>query len=389
MSSAFSSLPLSTPGIHAESTASAADHAGALLTIDLGAIVENWQTLKAMAAPGTNCAAVLKADAYGLGAIPVAQALVKAGCRTFFVAHVDEGIALRRALPSDASLFVLHGAPPGAEEACAAHHLIPVLNSLPQVRAWVALCGRWAQKLPAGLQVDSGMARAGLDAEELAVLAQTPELLAALDLRLVMSHLACADDPASPMNTSQLAAFSAIRARFPSVPASFANSSGIFLGPQWHFDLLRPGVALYGGNPTPGLPNPMKPVVRLRGKVMQIRSVPAGASVGYGAAYVADSPRRIATVSVGYADGFFRSLGNGRAVARWSDYQLPIVGRVSMDMITVDVSAIPADLVYPGALLDLIGHDRTVDDLATEAGTISYEILTSLGNRYHRTYING
>lgn len=388
MSSAFSSLPLSTPGLVADIAAGAADHAGALLTVDLAALADNWRTLKDMAAPGADCAAVLKANAYGLGAVPVAQALAAAGCRNFFVAHVDEGIALRRHLPAGANLFVLHGAPPGAEEACAANGLTPILNSLPQLRAWVALCGRWSRRLPAGLQVDSGMSRAGMDAEELAVLANTPDLLEAFDLRLIMSHLACADEPESPMNASQLAAFSAIRQRFPQVPASFANSSGVFLGQDWHFDLLRPGAALYGINPTPGKPNPMKSVVSLRGKLMQIRSVRAGTPVGYGCAHVAAADSRIATVSVGYADGFFRCLG-GVATALWGDYELPIVGRVSMDMITIDVSSVPADLLYAGALVELIGPRRTVDDLASEAKTIGYEILTSLGNRYHRTYING
>lgn len=385
MSSAFT---LSTPGQQADIAVGAADHAGALLTIDLGAVADNWLTLKGMAADGADCAAVLKANAYGLGAVPVAQALAAAGCRNFFVAHVDEGIALRRHLPAAANLFVLHGAPPGAEEACAANGLIPILNSLPQLRAWVALCGRWSRRLPAGVQVDSGMARAGMDAAELAELDAVPELLAAFDLRLIMSHLACADEPESPMNREQLQAFNVLRARFPQVPASFANSSGVFLGKEWHFDLLRPGVALYGGNPTPGKPNPMKPVVRLRAKIMQMRAVPAGASVGYGRGHITAAPSRIATAGVGYADGFFRCLG-GKAQAYWADTPLPIVGRVSMDMITVDVTTVPEDLLYPGALIDLIGTHRTVDDLATEAGTISYEILTSLGNRYHRTYING
>lgn len=392
----MSSLPPTAPqstiaatsGSSPAAPVGSAESAGAFLTIDLDAIADNWRLLKSKIGTDGDCAGVVKANAYGLGSGPVGKALFDAGCRTFFVAHVDEGVLLRKSVPASASIFILHGAAPGAEEICASHALIPILNSLPQVRAWVALCGRWARRLPAGIQVDSGMARAGLDEADLETLLSTDGLLEAFEPRLIMSHLACADEPESLRNREQLKRFSAMRAKLPGIPASFANSSGVFLGSDWHFDLLRPGAALYGINPTPGKPNPMKPVVRLRGKLMQSRTVPANTPVGYGGTYVTTGTTRLATVSVGYADGFFRSLGNV-ANAVCGDYALPIVGRVSMDMIIIDVTSMPEDLLYPGALFELIGPQRTVDTLADEAGTIGYEILTNIGNRYHRTYLSG
>lgn len=361
--------------------------AGAVLTVDLDAVVANWRTLKAQAAAATDCAAVLKADGYGLGAPAVARALVRAGCRVFFVAHLDEALALKPHLPPAARLFVLHGCPPGAEADAAAADVVPVLNSLPQIAAWAALAAARGQRLPAALQVDSGMSRGGLAPAEVAALEADPALLSGIAVRLVMSHLACADEPASPMNGEQLAAFRSLRARLPvTAPASFANSSGVFLGPDWHFDLLRPGAALYGVNPTPERVNPMRPVVRLQGKVMQVRDVAEGAAVGYGRTHVTTGPTRVATVSIGYADGFLRCLG-GRAVAFAGQTPLPLIGRVSMDMVTLDATALPAEALAPGALVDFIDHRRTVDVLAEEAGTIGYEILTSLGPRYHRAYV--
>jgi len=346
------------------------------LHIDCAAIAANWRLLRDRAAPGA-CGAAIKADAYGLGAGPVGRALRDAGCRHFFVAHLEEGLALRAALGPGPMIAVLNGFPPGADGAAA---LTPVLNGLPDLRAWA---GRAADAI---LHVDTGMARLGLDAAEVAALAADPAPLAGLGLRYVMTHLACADTPAHPMNAAQLARFRAIRAALPAAPASLANSSGLFLGAAFASDLARPGCALYGLNPTPGLPNPMRPVVRLTAPILQLREIPAGASVGYGATWVAARPSRIATVAAGYADGYLRSL-SGRSFGSLAGRPVPLVGRVSMDLITFDVTDAPPPA--PGAAIELIGPDNTPDDIAARAGTIGYEILTSLGTRYARVHSNG
>lgn len=359
--------------------------AGAWLSIDLDAICDNWRLLKSLVASG-NCAAVVKADAYGLGARPVADALYRAGCRHFFVAHLDEGIALRPGLAPDAVVYVMHGVPPGAEPECAAHGLVPVLNSCQQIAAWRELAGHRGETLAAVVQVDSGMARLGLSAGELQQVSQNALAFQGIKVSHVMSHLACADDPWHPANRSQLARFAAARRVLPTAPATLANSSGIFLGADYHFDLARPGAALYGVAPVPGQPNPMKAVVRLQAKVIQTRTVLAGEGVGYSFNWIAPVDSRIATVSVGYADGYLRSL-SGRGSAWLGAQELPLVGRVSMDTVTVDVSALPGHAVQPGTLLDLIAPQHNVDAVAERAGTIGYEILTGLGKRYHRRYL--
>lgn len=358
-------------------------HAGAVLEIDLAAIRANWRTL-ADRTRGA-CAAVVKADAYGLGAAVVAPALHAEGARRFFVAHLDEALALQRALPIGTEILVLNGLPPGAEGDCATSGVVPVLNSLAQIDAWAALARVKGAALPAALQVDTGMSRMGLPDDELARLADAPERLAGVGVRLVMSHLACAERQDHAMNRAQLARFAAARRMLPAAPASFANSSGIFLGPDFHFDLARPGAALYGLAPVAGAENPMRPVVRLRGLIIQTRTIPAGAQVGYGASWTAPRPSRIATVSVGYADGYLRSLSH-RATAHVGDRAVPLVGIVSMDSVTLDVTDAPE--AVPGGFVDLIGPHTSVDAVGTAAGTIGYEVLTSLGNRYARRYAN-
>jgi alanine racemase len=326
-------------------------------------------------------AGVVKANAYGLGAVPVARALSAAGCRHFFVAHLSEGMALRAALGAGPMIAVLDGFTPGADENAG---LVPVLNSLGDVLAHAAAgrgAGRARQAL---LHLDTGMARLGLDAGEQARLAADHSLLAGLDLLYVMSHLACGDEPDHPLNAEQAARFARTCAVLPKRPRSFANSSGLFLGANYASDLARPGCALYGINPTPGAPNPMLPVIRLEAPILQIRDIPSGASVGYGASFVAARPSRIATIAVGYADGYLRSL-SGQGVAAYRDMILPMVGRVSMDLITLDVTDAPG--IVPGDVLQLIGGAApSPDDLAARAGTIGYEILTSLGDRYRRAY---
>ncbi len=356
------------------------DSAGAILTIDLAALVANYRRLQA-ALGAAECAAVVKADAYGLGLAPMARALARAGCRSFFVAHQIEGQALR-ALLTDADIYVLLGPMPGTEPGFAADRLIPVLSTPAQVEGWSAR----AANHPAALHLDTGLNRLGLGPAQLDDLLAAPDRLAALDLRLILSHLAAAEEPENPTNRKQLERFNAMKAKLPAAPASFANSSGIFLGPDYHFDMGRGGVALYGVNPTPGHPNQMLEVVRLQGKILALREIDRGEGVGYGAAYRAAGPRRIATVPVGYADGYFRSLGN-KAFAAVDGQRIPVVGRVSMDLITLDVTELPAGVAEVGRLVDLIGGAVPLDAVAAAAGTIEYEILTALDSRYHRRYL--
>ena len=367
-----------------------AARAGAFLTIDLDAVQANYRRLE-QELGGVPCAAAIKADAYGLGMGRVAPALAAVGARCFFVALPDEGLALRQDLAEsapEAEIFVLSGPMRGAEADYLAHALIPVLNSLDDLDHWRAVAAREGRPSPAALHVDTGMSRLGLPRDELDVLAADHDRLAGLDLRHVMSHLACADETAHPMNAGQLAEFRAALKRLPRAPASFANSSGIFLGADYHFDLGRPGAAIYGVNPTPGRPSPMSQVVRLQGKILQVREIDAPRTVGYGATHRASGPTRLATVAAGYADGYLRALSN-RGVGRIGGVEVPVVGRVSMDLITFDVSAVPAEAARPGATIDLLGPDLGVDELGRRAGTIGYEILTALGGRYHRAYLGG
>ncbi|MDX8513917.1 alanine racemase [Mesorhizobium captivum] len=355
--------------------------AGAILTIDLGAIRENYRRLKARLA-GVRCAGVLKADGYGLGAAQVASALMKEGCDIFFVALLGEGIALRKALGAGHDIFVLDGLPPGSESEALSAGLHPVINSAAQLKAWREAARATGQRLPAAIQVDSGMSRLGMPPAEVQALAK--DAFDGIDIRFVMSHLACADEPRNPANEAQRLAFERLRGMLPRAPASLANSSGIFLGAPYHYDLARPGAALYGINPTPGEPNPMLPVVQLQAKVAQTREVEKGAGIGYGHTYHARGPLRLATISFGYADGWHRRA----ASAAWFEgVRLPFVGRISMDSIILDISALPAGGLGEGDLVELIGPSQSLDDVAGHAGTIGYEVLTSLGARFHRRYV--
>lgn len=361
--------------------------AGGVLTIDLGAVADNWRALAARTHPA-ECAAVVKADAYGLGVAAVAPVLAAAGCSSFFVAHLDEAIALRDLLGAAPSVFVLNGIPPGTAAEFDAHRLLPVLNSAGQVGEWRALAASRERPLAAAIQVDTGMSRFGLSPDEVHALAARPDGFAGIATRLVMSHLGCADEPAHPANESQRAAFAALRPFLPSAPASLAASFGIFLGRAFHLDMVRPGVALFGLPPTSSRPNPMRPVVRLQGRIVQTRRIPAGAFVGYGARFVARRASRIATVAVGYADGFLRAGGgHGVAFLPMGGPPLPIVGRISMDCLGVDVTDAPDEVLEDGMALDLIGPHRPLEDAAAAAGTIGYEMLTALGHRYHRHYL--
>jgi len=352
----------------------------ATLTIDLGALVANWRRLAALH-PGAT-AAVVKADAYGLGAARVAPTLAAAGCRHFFVAHLDEALAIRPLVPA-AAIAVLNGLAAGRAADYVAQDITPVIGSLAELAAWQEEAAARRENLPTILHADTGMARLGFSPDELAVLRAEPARLAGLRLDYLMTHLACAEDPADPFNAEQARTFRAVTAQFPGVPTSFANSSGLFLGPDFHADLARPGAALYGINPTPATPNPMAPVVTLTAPILQIREVQPGTSVGYNRYWIARRPSRIATLAVGYADGYLRALSS-KTAARFDGIPVPLVGRVSMDLTTFDVTDTHAQ---PGDALTLLGPQHGADALAIDAGTNGYEILTSLGRRYQRRYI--
>ncbi|MDQ2820564.1 MAG: alanine racemase [Pseudomonadota bacterium] len=362
-----------------------AARAGAVLTVDLAAIRANYRLLCDTAAPA-RCAAVLKADAYGLGAAVIGAALYAEGCRDFFVAHLDEGMALRPHLPGGAAIYVLHGPAPGSVEEFVRHALVPVLNSIDQMAVWSRAGHVLGAALPAIVQVDSGMARMGLADDEVDAWVRAPGLASGVRLSMLMSHLGCADQPGHPANARQLARFGALQRRLPPCPASLANSSGIFLGPGYHFDLVRSGAALYGLAPLAGMANPLRQAVHLAARILQVRDIPAGEHVGYAAGYTASTARTIATVAIGYADGWMRSAGQ-RCFALVDGVRVAQVGNVSMDSITLDCSGLLAGQIVPGQLVDLVWEGQTVDDVAAQAGTIGYEILTGLGPRISRRYV--
>lgn len=366
------------------SSSPANDYAPTVLTVDLDAVVENWRIVKAQTGHG-RAAAVVKADGYGLGLGPVARALAAAGCDTFFVAHLDEGIALRHILGQAGRVTVMNGLLPGTEAVYSEYSLWPSLNDPGQIDDWARFCRVQETALPAVLHCDTGMSRTGLDRGEAARLIADPTALAGIDLRFIMSHMACADDPSHALNREQQQRFADLVAHLPTARegAMLAASSATFLGPDWHFDWVRPGVALYGVRPNEVMTNPLQPVVSLDARVLQVRQIDAPESVGYGASHVARGPMRVATIAVGYADGFLRSLSN-TASAWLGEVELPVVGRISMDLTTVDVTHVPQ--VQAGTVLSLIGPMQDVDAVAGQAGTIGYEILTSLGNRYRRIY---
>ncbi len=361
--------------------------AGGILCMDLLALVENWRAI-ARANPAAETAAVVKADAYGLGMGPVAKALAKAGCRTFFVALPGEGAALKSLLPT-ARVFVLSGLPRGEAGFFQHHELMPVLNSAEEVEEWADFCRQNELRLPAAVHVDTGMNRLGLRPEEARRLAGRADLLRRFRLELLMSHLACADEPGHEMNMRQRGMFEEIRALFPDAPASLANSAASLAWPEWEYDLLRPGIALYGGNPFADRPNPMRAVVTLYGTILQVREVKRGETVGYGATWRAPRDSRIAILGLGYADGLFRSISGsagGPAHVYIAGQFAPYVGRISMDLTAVDVSHIPPESLARGQRAEVMGPHVSVDELARWAGTIAYEILTSLGSRFTRLY---
>jgi alanine racemase len=382
------------PDLSADS-ASAADldsshtkpDAGSILTINLSAIVANWELLGRHAMP-SECAAVIKANGYGCGIEPVAGALAKAGCRTFFVADISEARRVRTVVPN-AALYVLNGLLPGTAATFADIGAQPVIGSLVELAEWDAFCSANQWHGGAALHVDTGMNRLGISVEEAAALA--PRIRTENHgITLLMSHLACAEQPAHPLNQRQIDLFREVRLLYRGIAGSLANSSGIFLGNSAHCDMVRPGAAVFGVNPTPGHSNPMHPVIELRARVVQVRSVPKGETIGYNATWTTKHTARIAVVAVGYADGYPRAASASDTTpgsdAIVGGTRCPLAGRVSMDLLAVDVTALPENAVRRGDLITLIGDTIGVDELATAAGTIGYEVLVSLGRRYHRLY---
>jgi alanine racemase len=389
-----------------ETTGPAALETGGLLTIDLAAIVKNWRALAKRVVPA-DCSAVIKADAYGCGIEQVAAALAKAGCTTFFVAHLAEARKVRAMAPG-AAIYVLNSFPPGGVAAFAEIDARPVIGSLAEFVEWDAYRTATSWKGHAALHFDTGINRLGFKPQE-AALFTTRVKMPGHGISLVMSHLACADTPDHPLNARQVEAFRDLRYMFRGTPTSLANSSGIFLGPAAHCDMVRPGAALFGANPTPAHANLMEPVVTLRTRIAQVRDVARGETVGYGAAWTAARASRIAIVSVGYGDGYPRAAGEARgsitaarnqatnpmtraagrsgAAAVIAGRRCPMAGRVSMDLMAFDVTAVPEAQVRRGDGATLIGDGVSVDDVAAWSGTIGYEVLTGLGRRYRREWI--
>lgn len=376
-------------------TATGADPrlAGGRLTIDLDALAANWLLLAEKSKPG-RAGAVVKADAYGLGIVHVVPPLWQAGCRTFFVALVEEGLRVKAVTP-DAQVYVLNGLFADAFSVYEQSNLIPVLGSLHELGLWRDLNANHAEKLPYALHVDTGMNRLGLTVQE--------AIQFAGDARddkpvLLITHLAAADDQSHTLTQRQFESFQKLRAAFAGIESSIANSPGIFHAGIGAYDLSRPGVAMYGGEPVSGIANPMRPVVTLEARIVQIRNGLKGETAGYGATATLKRDTRIAICSVGYADGYLRSAsGSGvplrNAVAAGgmgfvAGQKVPIIGRVTMDLTSFDITDLPEDAVKTGDHIELFGPNIALDDAARAAGTIGYELLTSLGNRYHRRYIH-
>src|SRR4030081_1046972 len=370
--------------------AAALTTATGVLTVDLDAVVANWRKLEKTAVPA-ECAGVIKADAYGCGLEPVARALAAAGCKTFFVATLDEARAVRAAVPA-AAIYVLDGFFQNTGEAYAKIDCKPVIGDLNELAEWDVFCRRSGWSGGAAIHIDTGMNRLGL------TVAEAQGIIPRINpgdhgITLVMSHLASAELLNNPLNARQLTTFREIASLFSGVPASLSNSSGIFLGAQFQFDLVRPGAALYGINPTPEADNPMQPVVDLKARIVQIRNVEKGESVGYGGTWTARRPTKLAIVSAGYADGYFRAGGSNDgtrgAEVVVAGKRCPIAGRVSMDLMAVDVTDLEKNAARRGHMVTLIGEGITVDELAHHFGTIGYEVLTSLGPLYPRVYKGG
>jgi len=365
-----------------------AEQAGGILTVDLAAIDANWRALSRRAMPA-ECSAVIKADGYGCGIERVAVALAKAGCKTFFVADLAEARRVRSVTP-ESVIYVLNGLLQGTAAAYPDIYARPVIGSMVELAEWDAFIATSQWRGGAALHVDTGMNRLGISVNDAAALA--PRIRSENHgITLLISHLACAEVPEHPLTARQISVFREVRMLYRGIPSSLANSSGIFLGQTAHCDMVRPGVALYGVNPIPGQSNPMRPVITLQARIVQVRTVPRGETIGYNATWTAKRTTRIAVVAVGYADGYLRAASASDevpgAAAIVAGKRCPLAGRVSMDLLAIDITDLPANAARRGDLATLIGDEITVDVLAGAAGTIGYEVLTSLGRRYHRIYM--
>ncbi len=362
---------------------------GGRLTIDPAAVQSNWTFLNNKLHGKAECAAAIKADAYGTGQDKIGPALFDAGCRTFFAAVPAEAIALRQVLP-DAVIYALDGLLPGTAPHLLDHNIRPVLGSLDELKEWSSVCKSVGKSLGAAVHVDTGIHRLGLSAAEFGAALCDRDLLGPFTPSLVMSHLACGSNPAHPMNRRQLDLFKEITAAHAHIPRSLANSAGVLMGQDYHFDLVRPGIALYGGKAIDDGPNPMKPVAKVEARIMIVRDVPKGDTIGYGAMQTATRPLKNAVVAAGYADGMLRRAGSsddrpgGFGVI--GGYRAPILGRISMDMITLDVTDVPEHLLKRGTFVEMLGPAVAASELADYADTIDYEYLTSLGRRFERVY---
>lgn len=357
-----------------------------ILTIDLTAIQSNWLYVSARLHKGADCAAAVKANAYGVGAVEVAKALYAVGCRYFYVVTLHEAVELRNALPSDAVLYVLGGVPDGMNDVFVNLSLIPVLYSRSAVDQWLSFCALQKQAFPCALKLNTGMTRLGLDASELDQLLNKSTNITYLNPVLVMSHLACADEPTHPLNNEQLERFNTavkkIKNLYPNIKTSLANSSGVFLDDDYHFDMVRIGAALYGINPQAGEPNPLAPVIHLKLPVLQIRTTEQAEFVGYGATESVASGARLAVVAGGYADGVHRSLGLAPK-GQIDGVLVNAIGRISMDSFIWDITDIEGEPAY----IDVINDELSLDYLMSVNKTLGYEVLTSLGRRFQRRYV--
>ncbi|MBT4880595.1 MAG: alanine racemase [Alphaproteobacteria bacterium] len=377
---------LATEDITTLSAETVPDHITSVLEINTKEIIKNYYFLNEMLSTG-KCGAVVKADAYGLGAEKVGAALERVGCQEFFVAHVEEGIALRKALPQG-NIYVFTGLLPGTADCFIEHNLIPVLNNIEQIKTWYELCRKEENAKDAAIHFDTGMLRNGLDKKDQKLLLNNLQWLAAMNIHFYMTHLACSTVKDHPLNDVQLGRLKGIVSQLPTAPISLADSGGIFIGPEYHFDLVRPGFALFGMNPTHhGMDkNPMTPCVRFRGRIIQVKEGEVGDSVGYGATHVLDRPSRLAVVGAGYSNGYLRSLSN-QGVCFLENWKVPVLGRVSMDYIVVDVTDVPESVVAEGRWIDLVNAGMSLDHLGALAQTISREMLTGIGKGTHRVYV--
>lgn len=361
-----------------------------VLTVDLAAIQENWRRVNRQLHDHTTSAAVIKANAYGLGADHVGPALFAAGCREFFVATLDEALAARSYLPTAAIIYVLGSVRAGAEALFAQHALTPVLFTLADVERWRQFCAEQNLNVACALKLNTGMTRFGLEPSAFISLCKKKNGFDHLNISLVMSHLACADESDHPLNKQQLSAFQYLvdeaKKVLPAARFSLANSSGIFLGCEWHFDLVRPGASLYGINPCPQSLSPMKPVIRLQLPILQLREIEQSVTVGYGAEVKLESPARLLIAAGGYADGLHRTIG-ANGFGEISGVLLPVIGRISMDVTLFDATTLAPEVAIDDAMIEVCNNRITVDDLTARTGALGYEVLTSLGQRYQRHYL--